>query len=267
MKRILLIISIIAILFLTGCNSNKNVNNNQNTNLSQNVVDNQQPEISNNEDNDVKISKELAKSYIAIINSIEKMAPNEYKYKLAYINDDDEPELIVDNSWYDTGIIIPLEDKIYIVIDEDENVDTSNTVIINNSIDNLDFVHLLPYGVSRISGYDYVEKRNYISCTYPSITSSGIRIFKLDGNILKVESYLSTQLFDGSLPVNEDDINENTNIDLLERKYYLDGNEISEEEYIEKISVLSNSESLEEDTLSASEAIEYISTIANKTFE
>lgn len=262
MKRVLLIISVISILFLMGCNSSKNVNNVQNTNLSQNV-ENQQHEILNNEDGDAKISKELAKSYIAIINSIEKMAPNEYKYKLAYINDDDEPELIVDNPWYDTGIIIPLEDKIYIVVDEDENVDTSNTAIINNSIDNLDFVHLLPYGVSRISGYDYVEKRNYISCTYPSITSSEITIFKLDGNILKAESYLSTQLFDGSLPVNENDINENTNIDLLETKYYLDGKEISKEEYIEKTSVLSNSETLEEDTISASEVIEYLSTIAN----
>lgn len=263
MKRFILVLSLISILFLAGCNKNENVNNNQNNNLPQNLENQQHEILNNNEDNVIRVSKEVAKSYIAIINSIEKIVPNEHKYKLAYINDDEEPELIVDKPGYYTGIITSLEDKMYIVKQEEENIDTNNTAITNNSIDKLNSLDLLSYGVSRRSEYDYVAKANLISCVIPGVTSSGIEIFKLDGNILRMESYLSTQLFDGLLPVNEEDINENVNIDLLETKYYLNGNEISEKEYIEKTSVLSNSESLENDTISASEVVEYISVIAN----
>ena len=261
MKKFIAVLSLISILFLAGCNRNENINNNQDTKLPQNI-ENQQHETSNSEYNVVKVSKEVAKSYIAIINSIEKIVPNEHKYKLVHINDDEEPELIVDKAGYYTGIITPLDDKMYIVKHE-EDIDINNTAIINNSIDKLNSLELLSYGVSRRSGYDYVPKANHISCVIPGITSSGIEIFKLDGNILRLESSLSIQLFDGGLPVNEESINEDVNIDLLERKYYQNGNEISEKEYIDQTSILSNSKSLENEAINASEFIEYIRNITN----
>lgn len=272
-KKVLLVIFLVSTLLLTGCNLNESIENDklptdiENSQQQEEIDDNQNMNNENkenleNEESNVKISKEIAKSYTEIVNSIENLEPGEYEYKLAYINDDEVPELVIDKADYYTGIITSLEDKLYIVRGENF-ISTNETGITNNSIDDLESLHLLLYGTSRRSGYDYVTKGNILSCIIPSIASSVIEIYTLDGNVLRMESELSTQLFDGSLAVNEDEIDENVDIDSLETKYYLNGSEISEEEYRGKIDRLSNSESLQGDMYNASEFIEYLKLNAN----
>lgn len=189
--------------------------------------------------------KEIASSYISIINSIEKSEKNTYKYKLAYINEDDLPELIIDLPWYYTGIIMPNNDNLVIITNEYDSIKSSEAIIKNAKIDDLGLINLLGYGTSHRDGYVYVPKKNIIRCTIPDMDAEGNltghnEIYTITDNILKLKSDFKVSF---------------TSDPSDEGKYYLDDKEISKERYEKYFKELGEQVSLEQDTLKAKNII------------
>ena len=226
-------------------NTNSDINTVNEINNS--VDSNSSAENITNDSNVNDETKNLISSYISIINSIELLNKGQdvsYKYKLAYINEDDLPELIVDYTGYDTSIITSLNNELCII--KNEEGEPTDNKIKNSKITNLDNLHLLGYGISNRVGYEYVPKKNTISCTLGSINESYTEIYQINGDRLNEPSTLSVVFEDES---------------SQKGKYYLDGKLIDKEKYNNLFKEIEDAQSLEEETLEAKEMIKYLNNI------
>ncbi len=273
MKEKILFIAILLVIVMTGCN--KEIKNTEDepmaeqTNIPEdNVLENSIPEenLVVDKENNIEvpdIPEKLAKSYLSIIESFEKNSNNDYKFKLAYINEDEIPELVIDLPYEYTGIVVSINDEVYFVDEE------GNTKITDELLENLDVISMpLVYGVSRRSGYDYVPKKNIITGVVPDPMISYLEMYSLNGAKLELDKNLITTYYDELVESSAswDDLSnkyeENPDLDSLELKYYDGNHKIDEDTYNELTSDLKNSISLEENALSSTEMKECLSKIS-----
>ena len=99
MKKILLLLSIVSVMFLIGCKKEENTQNNLQD------MQNQQQVVNNNENE--KIDSQFVKAYIDIINAAKATdEKDELRYDLIYFNNDEIPDLVVDNPESDISLYI-----------------------------------------------------------------------------------------------------------------------------------------------------------------
>ena len=215
------------------------------------------------------IPKKISDSYISIINSIESLRGESYKYKLAYINDDDIPELIINDPGYSIGIIVYLNGEFYSMAEHG-----LSKKIENNKLENTMQLEMpLVYGSSNIVSYNYAPKENTIICNIHNPIISRLEIYDVHQSDLNFEYSLSATRFDKLIYSNleefsqklselENKIKQNsTYADNFSEKYYLNNKQISKAKY----DVLANntSYSLEANSYFATDMIEYLTSIAN----
>ena len=219
---------------------------------------------------DIKnISKDLSESYISIINSIESLQKETYTYKLAYINDDDIPELIINDPGYSIGIIMYLDGNFYSIAEHG-----LSKIIENNKIENLMQLGFpLVYGLSNKVTYSYIPKGNTITCKFEHPLLSRLEIYDIHENELNVEYSLSKTRFKNLIYSSLDEFNKELsdleNIikenpkysDNFSEKYYLNKKQIEKHTY----DLLTNhtSFSLEATCMSSIYMIDYIKSITN----
>lgn len=139
MKKILLIISVIAVLFLTGCKSKESTTTINGALINdENIVD----ENKNNElevEKEASLNKEVKDAYLNIINTYEsEYEKDDIKYDLIYFNNDDIPDLVVNMQEMWVSLYIGINGDIY------------------NPID------MWSYGAMGNTGYEYAEKSGII---------------------------------------------------------------------------------------------------------
>lgn len=126
-------------------------------------------------------SQGVLSQYNDIKQSIDKLASGEIRCNLAFINDDDIPELVVDVKGYYEGIIVKSGDELFTIGDGEF---LESTKIENSEIKNLDFTTLLGYGTSGRTEYKYYPKTGIVFCEIASPEEIYVEYYKLDGACL-----------------------------------------------------------------------------------
>jgi len=200
-KKILImsVISILSVLFLTGCDLGKKSTNNTESDSNNNTVTSEK----------LEIDKEVKDDYLKIIEEYE--SDSEIKYDLIYFNNDDIPDLVVDDVGYWVNLYLYNDGQVY------------------NPIE------MWPYGAGGNHGYDYTEKSGAI-INYNTDYAGAIltkTIYVLNDNF-ELDAYSYT---DVGAEISEDDEMYEQVMDSLENYggYYLNDEKITEDEYNKKL--------------------------------
>lgn len=218
MKKFILLLSVISILFLVGCSKNVDNDINKNNNVNENIEINEDNIVNSEQENKVLgLNSEIAKEYLKIIEQYktDEYSTSEIKYDLIYFNNDDVLDLVVGEQGYWVSVYLYDNGQVY------------------NSVDKW------PYGVMGNAGYDYIEKSGVIlnyNSDYAGIIGT-TTAFILNANF-EFDTLSATRLLDEFLDENDEMYSDILNAYNEYGGFYYNATKITEEEYNEKMNVL-----------------------------